>query len=220
MRRLLLLFSASEASELAAAVRAAHAELARRIGDEAAHVVSADDVLLATTIAIAPCHQATARRCIGAEAWQRCRVALRAADYPEARLPTGRRRRGILARAAGAIRAIAGRRRPASKPWALPVRRRTIRQKAIAFIEAVTGQGAGEDTYQARLAICRSNECGHLIESDGGYYCGACGCGKWRLAELLRKLRFGDLECPCDPPLWGRAEAAAANTQHPRGGQT
>jgi hypothetical protein len=27
-------------------------------------------------------------------------------------------------------------------------------------------------------------------------YCGACGCGNWRLAELHTKLRFHNLECP------------------------
>ncbi|HON94106.1 MAG TPA: hypothetical protein PKZ07_21210, partial [Sedimentisphaerales bacterium] len=53
-----------------------------------------------------------------------------------------------------------------------------------------------------RLTICRTNECGHLVTKDKNEYCGACGCPKWRLAELKTKLRFAQIRCPCDPPLW------------------
>lgn len=87
---------------------------------------------------------------------------------------------------------------------ARPVRRKTRREKVIAFIAAVTGPMADDEQYQARLAICMSNICGHLKYVKTKNYCGACGCRKWWLAELTTRLRFLDQECSCDPPFWGR----------------
>lgn len=82
------------------------------------------------------------------------------------------------------------------------VRKKTVAAKAIAFISAITGPDVSDAVYEQRLDICRENTCGHLQQDKDKLYCGACGCPRWRLAELHTKLRHANLECPCDPPLW------------------
>jgi len=45
--------------------------------------------------------------------------------------------------------------------------------------------------------------CPYLVKkANKGYFCGGCGCGKWKLAELGNKLRFEELECPREYPMF------------------
>lgn len=85
------------------------------------------------------------------------------------------------------------------------IKRRNLRQKARAFAEAVTGPKVSPEEFERRMAICKSNRCGHLIDEDGKFYCGACGCPRWRKSELHEKLWFARLECPLEEPLWSKA---------------
>ena len=98
------------------------------------------------------------------------------------------------------------RERPVPKPVPAPVPPKKISEKMLTFLRAVTGPAASDETYQNRLATCTG--CEHLKTVVRGdeqrLFCGACGCGKWRLAELHTKLKFADLECPLDPPKWVR----------------
>ena len=80
------------------------------------------------------------------------------------------------------------------------VKHKSLMQKVKSLISAVTGPRATEETYQKRLAICEA--CPKLKRKNDKLFCGACGCGKWKLAELHTKLKFADLECPLDPPKW------------------
>jgi hypothetical protein len=82
------------------------------------------------------------------------------------------------------------------------IRKTTLAEKIGTFLSAVTGPTVSDEEAARRLTICRTNECGHLVTKNANEYCGACGCPKWRLAELKTKLRFANLQCPCDPPLW------------------
>jgi len=82
------------------------------------------------------------------------------------------------------------------------VKRKRITARVREFLGAVTGAHVPDDILALRLGLCESNACGHLRVRGGKLYCGACGCPKWHLAELHVKLRFANLECPCDPPLW------------------
>jgi hypothetical protein len=99
---------------------------------------------------------------------------------------------------------VGGRLFGSGEPVARPVRSKTLRQRARAFIAAVAGPPASDEQYHVRMTTCQSNTCGHLKPDAGKLYCGACGCPHWKLAELTVKLRFADLECPCEPPFWGR----------------
>jgi hypothetical protein len=87
---------------------------------------------------------------------------------------------------------------------ARPVRHKTRREKAMAFVEAIISPWVSQEQHDMRVTVCAGNDCGHLRREQEKIYCGACGCGKWRLAELRTKCWFAALECPCDPPLWGR----------------
>lgn len=74
--------------------------------------------------------------------------------------------------------------------------------KAAEFLRVVTGPQCSPEEFACRMAACQSNACGHLKTADGKVYCGACGCPKWKLAELHTKLWFKRLECPADPQRW------------------
>jgi hypothetical protein len=87
---------------------------------------------------------------------------------------------------------------------------RSVREKVQSFLAAVTGPKVSDAVFAERLAICRSNQCGYLRTDGEHLYCGACGCPKWRLAELHTKLRFANLECPSDPPFWSRIDSPSA----------
>jgi hypothetical protein len=84
------------------------------------------------------------------------------------------------------------------KAWIETRKRAKVRHGAISkvksFVKAVTGPKASEEVFAARMSICR--ECEHLKTANEKLYCGACGCGRWRIAELSKKLRFANLECP------------------------
>lgn len=85
-------------------------------------------------------------------------------------------------------------RKPPPPPKPTPFMR-----KVSSLMRAVSGPRASEDVYQARLALCRACE---YLKADGSKeYCGACGCGKWKLAQLSVKLKFAQLECPAGK--WG-----------------
>lgn len=84
---------------------------------------------------------------------------------------------------------------------------RVVRDRAISFVRAVTGPRVPSDVADARLKQCISNECGYLREHDGKHYCGACGCPRWKLAELRNKVTYAKLACPCEPPYWGEYES-------------
>jgi hypothetical protein len=84
---------------------------------------------------------------------------------------------------------------------------RVVRDRAISFVRAVTGPRVPSDVADARLKQCISNECGYLREHDGKHYCGACGCPRWKLAELRNKVTYAKLACPCEPPFWGEYES-------------
>lgn len=81
-------------------------------------------------------------------------------------------------------------------------KRKTLLQRVGAFIAAVTGPKVDDAAFERRLAICKA--CPKLKTKGDKLFCGACGCAKWRLAELHTKLKFADLECPLDPPKWVR----------------
>ncbi len=91
---------------------------------------------------------------------------------------------------------------PAGSESPRPVRQKTVAARAKAFLGAMTGGKVSEEVYAERLRICESNVCQHLRRVGEDMYCGACGCPRWRLAELKSKLWRANLECPCDPSLW------------------
>lgn len=75
-------------------------------------------------------------------------------------------------------------------------------------VAAVKHVAAGAPTVTpevqaARLAICRTNECGRY--QDGT--CLSCGCSGKRLEW---KASWADQKCPLDPPRWGPIEPLPA----------
>jgi hypothetical protein len=74
--------------------------------------------------------------------------------------------------------------------------RKGFASRVFSFLTAVTGPHVADEVFARRLAACTANTCGKLKTDGEKRYCGACGCGKWRLAELSTKLRFARLECP------------------------
>jgi len=75
---------------------------------------------------------------------------------------------------------------------------------AVEFANVVTSGEADEAIIAARLESCRS--CPKLDRAeDGKEYCGACGCGRWPLARLDRKLAWKALTCPLARPGFANA---------------
>lgn len=78
-------------------------------------------------------------------------------------------------------------------------------QQAANFVGAVVGHvaagapTASQETRDARLAICRTNECGFYREGDR---CGHGGCGCY----LTVKASWAEQRCPLDPPRWEAAK--------------
>lgn len=68
--------------------------------------------------------------------------------------------------------------------------------RVLSFLSAVTGPRCDDDEYRRRISACIA--CDAVKHEDARQYCGACGCGSWRLAELETKLRFQNLECPLE----------------------
>jgi hypothetical protein len=71
--------------------------------------------------------------------------------------------------------------------------------KAVSFARAELSGSVPNDLYAARLTVCQ--ECPRLIRRGAHMYCGACGCGTWRFAELHYKLRLRLSFCPLNK--WG-----------------
>lgn len=77
-------------------------------------------------------------------------------------------------------------------------KRQTWWRKVKTFLEAVTGPARDDAEYERVRAICLTGKCGKLKTEGDKHYCGACGCGKWKLAELDTKLRFAAVTCPLE----------------------
>ncbi len=82
-------------------------------------------------------------------------------------------------------------------PLKLPRRRGDpgLPRKAMQFLKVTSGPTVVHSVFEARLSRCRHG-CPHLKTVAGRFYCGACGCDKWRLAELRTKLWWARVECP------------------------
>lgn len=70
--------------------------------------------------------------------------------------------------------------------------------KAKSFVKAVTSGRATDEAIAERSAQC--NACDKLVRVDDKRYCGACGCGRTRFAELATKLAFANVTCPLGKP--------------------
>lgn len=99
-----------------------------------------------------------------------------------------------------------------------PVEPPSYPSRVASFVGAVAGHiAAGAPTVSAevkesRLAICRTNECGHYRAADSGPACLACGCGQ-RGLEL--KTSWADQRCPLDPPRWGSVDHRSVEVNDP-----
>lgn len=79
------------------------------------------------------------------------------------------------------------------------------------FLSAKLGPRVIESVYQERLKSCgygleKEKQCEHLKDKEGKFYCGACGCGFRKEAELSVKLRMSRVECPRIPPLFKKID--------------
>jgi hypothetical protein len=76
-------------------------------------------------------------------------------------------------------------------------------QYAAAEVSRVVLGPLPPDEVESRLAACRS--CEHLQVVDGkGEFCGQCGCGHRRRAELSIKATMPRASCPLGK--WGTAK--------------
>lgn len=72
-------------------------------------------------------------------------------------------------------------------------------QRVAQFLSAKLGPKVIDSVYEQRLKSCGYNElikCEYIKEKDGQFFCGACGCGFRKEAELSSKLRMARVECP------------------------
>lgn len=85
---------------------------------------------------------------------------------------------------------------PGTLKWKM--REPSIVQRAASFVGAVASGLVADEVVKMRLESCMS--CTALVRGEDGSYCGACGCGRWKLAQLdgvvLPKLRWAKLDCP------------------------
>jgi len=72
--------------------------------------------------------------------------------------------------------------------------KKNIFQKAKSLAVAVTSGKTTDETFEARMDICKGCKC--LRTLGDNLYCGCCGCGKNRLAELHTKLKMKKARCP------------------------
>lgn len=70
--------------------------------------------------------------------------------------------------------------------------------KVKSFWQTTTSGQATEETIKLRNESC--NTCPKLVRKSDKRYCGACGCGEWKLSELDTKLSFKVLPCPLNRP--------------------
>lgn len=69
------------------------------------------------------------------------------------------------------------------------------------------GPRVTEDVFQLRMAGCgvnqpKAKQCPKVRLKGAQMWCGACGCGFRKDAELRTKLRMSRVECPLIPPMW------------------
>lgn len=66
------------------------------------------------------------------------------------------------------------------------------------FLSAKLGPKVIESVYQERLKECgyKVVKCEHIKEKGDKAWCGACGCGYRKDAELSTKLKMARVECP------------------------
>ena len=88
----------------------------------------------------------------------------------------------------------------------MPTPQPGIVSKVAEFISVVSGPKVSSEVFESRLAICKG--CKYMREEDGKMYCGRCGCGKWRMAELTNKLKWARLECADSPPRFLAVEVS------------
>jgi hypothetical protein len=69
-----------------------------------------------------------------------------------------------------------------------------LTKRIRSFLKAVSGPRVNRETYVMRLATCA--ECPKLVARNGKLYCGACGCPKWKPAELTFKAKLENADCP------------------------
>ncbi len=68
------------------------------------------------------------------------------------------------------------------------------------------GRKASPEVQAGRLRICRSNECGQVL--DDGKGCNACGCGATAAVfnhvglDMTLKRSWASSRCALEPPLW------------------
>jgi hypothetical protein len=74
--------------------------------------------------------------------------------------------------------------------------------KAIAFLKALFGPRVRRAERQRRLAACAT--CSARWTQQGKDYCGACGCPRWRFAELKTKAGMARATCPL--AKWGETK--------------
>lgn len=73
----------------------------------------------------------------------------------------------------------------------------SLARRAVQLIKAVSStvtQTIEPAEVAARIELCR--KCDHLVPGDPVGHCGACGCGRTRLAELTVKAAMPAAQCP------------------------
>lgn len=86
--------------------------------------------------------------------------------------------------------------------------KRSLVEKGIDVVKSVTSGFASPEVLARRKLSCfgdaSTEACDALVERQGGFYCGACGCGAWMLAKLdgetAPKLGWKKLNCPKGRP--------------------
>jgi hypothetical protein len=148
-------------------------------------VVTEDDALVALDIEFQVVSRHKIRQYYGEEAWRACKMP--------GLFKTERRSRGCGGCGGG----------EAARIKVQAAHQQGIVEKAGKFFKALTGGKTTEEEFKQRHATCLRNRCGFLKQEGDKVYCGACGCPKWKLAELSTKLWFKELECPVG--LWGKS---------------
>ena len=79
-----------------------------------------------------------------------------------------------------------------------------LRNNIKSFLKAEFGSEVIDKVYRARLLACGvgpvQKRCYNLKIAKRQAWCGACGCGFRKDAELYNKLKLAQVQCPLDPP--------------------
>ena len=67
-------------------------------------------------------------------------------------------------------------------------------KKVLRYLATISGPKVVDDVVSARMEKCLA--CKYLKETDDGRWCGTCGCGYRKAAELKVKLQWARVECP------------------------